>query len=85
MPISVTGTIIFMDGSKLSLRWPRQAGTEATTIAASIKRALEADRILAEVDGNLFVIPIRNVKYIQVTPAPEKLPGGILLGAKIVS
>ncbi len=81
----VTGTIHFMDGSKLSLQWPRQAGSDPQTITANIKKALEVDRILAEVGGTLLVIPMRNIKYIQITPAPEKLPGGILRGVQIAS
>jgi hypothetical protein len=81
----VTGTIFFMDGSKVSLRWPRQAGTDPQAIAANIKKALEADRIVAEVGGSLLLIPLRNIKYIQITPTPEKLPAGVLRGAQIVS
>jgi hypothetical protein len=84
MAVQVTGVIFFVDGSKIILKWPRQAGPDPSTVASKIKSALEADRIMAEVDGSLFVIPTRNIKYIQITPAPEKLPGNVLLGAKIV-
>jgi hypothetical protein len=85
MAQQVAGTIFFMDGTKVSLRWPRQAGNDPSTVAANVKKALEADRILAEVDGSLLLIPIRNIKYIQITPSPEKLPAGVLRGARIVS
>ncbi len=78
----VTGTVHFMDGTHLKLQWPRQAGTDAAVVAANIKKALEADRILAEVDGNLMVIPVRNVKYVQITPSPQRLPVGVLRGAQ---
>jgi hypothetical protein len=81
----VTGTIFFMDGSKVTLQWPRQAGTDPQAIASNVKKALEADRIVAEVGGSLLVIPVRNIKYIQITPPPEKLPAGVLRGAEIVS
>jgi len=43
MAQEVTGTIHFMDGSKISLRWPRQAGTGAQIIAANVRKALEAE------------------------------------------
>ena len=85
MAQQVTGTIFFMDGSKVSLRWPRQAGTEPTVVAANVRKALEADRILAEIGGTLLLIPIRNIKYIQITPSPDKLPAGVLRGAQLVS
>jgi len=84
MPQPVTGTIHFMDGTKLSLRWPRQAGTGAI-MASNIAKALEANRILAEVGDSLLLIPVCNVKYIQVTPSPQKLPLGVLQGVEIVS
>ena len=85
MAQEVTGTIHFMDGSKVSLRWPRQAGTGSQIIALNVKKALEADRILVEVDGTLLLVPLRNVKYIQITPSPKELPAGVLRGAQIVS
>jgi hypothetical protein len=80
MAQEVTGTIHFMDGSKISLRWPRQAGTGAQIIALNVKKALEADRILVEIDGTLLLIPLRNVKYIQITPSPKEF-AGVLRGA----
>lgn len=38
--------IRFMDGSKISVRYPKQAGNDPTTIVANVKKALEADRIV---------------------------------------
>jgi len=83
MKETVYGTVHFLDGTKLTLRWPRQAGRDPAEIAASVKKALEADRIIAEVEGRLFIIPIGNVKYVEVSPSPEKLPKGVLLGAEV--
>ncbi len=80
----VYATIYFMDKSHLSLRWPRQAGSNQIEIAATVKKALEADRIIAEVAGSLLIIPVRNIKYIKVSPAPPRLPKGILLGAEVM-
>jgi hypothetical protein len=74
-----------MDKTSISLNWPRQAGNDHVEIATTVKKALEADRILAEVDGSLLIIPVRNIKYIKVSPSPPKLPKGVLLGAEIVS
>jgi len=85
MAQEVTGTIHFMDSSKVSLRWPRQAGTGAQIIAANVKKALEADRMIVEVDGTRLMISLRNVKYNQLTPSPKELPAGVLRGAQIVN
>jgi hypothetical protein len=83
--VEVTGTIFFMDGTKMSLRWPRQAGNDPSTIAKNIREALEADKLMLEVGDHLMVIPMRNVKYFQITPPPEKLPHGVVRGAHILS
>ena len=77
----VQGVIHFMDGSKIVLKWPAQTGDDPVTVAANIRKELEAERIMAEVGGSLLVIPVRNIKYVQVTPAPEKLPREVLRGA----
>ena len=76
--------IRFMDGSKITLRYPKQAGNDPATIVANVRKALEADRILVEVDGALLFIPLNNVKYIQVTPAPDVLPPNVLRNARMV-
>jgi hypothetical protein len=31
--------------------------------------------VMFEADGTLLLIPFENVKYIQLSPAPEKVPG----------
>ncbi len=80
---TVTLLIRFMDGSKISLRYPKQAGNDPATIAANVRKALATDRIIVEVDGNLLFIPLSSVKYFQVLPAPESLPVGVLRGARL--
>jgi hypothetical protein len=74
----------FMDGTKLLVRYPRQAGHDPATIAATVKRAIDADKVVVEVDGDLLIIPTRNVKYFQLSPAPEHLPSGVIRQGKIV-
>jgi hypothetical protein len=84
MQRTVTAAIHFMDKTRILLRYPKQAGNDTATIVANVKRALEADKLLVEVDDHLIVIPMRNVKYIQITPKPDALPSGVLRGAKLV-
>ena len=76
--------IRFMDGSKITVRYPKQAGNDPATIVANVRKALEADRILVEVDGNLLFIPLGNVKYLQIIPAPDVLPSTTLRNARLV-
>jgi len=70
-------TIHFIDGSKLSATFPQQSDT-FSQIASRVKKALDANQLAIEIDGELFVIPMNNVKYLQVNPAPEKLPDSVI-------
>ena len=79
----VSLTVFFMDGTKASFRYPKQSGSDPATIASNVKRAIDADKLLLEVDGQLLIIPVRNVKYIQVSPAPAHLPSGVLRNARV--
>jgi hypothetical protein len=78
-------TVHFMDGTKLSVRYPRLTGLDASSIAAAVKRALDAEKIVVEIDGDLLVIPMRNVKYFHLTPAPDHIPQGVIRGGRLMS
>jgi hypothetical protein len=84
MAKTVKAVVFFMDGTRIVLSYPQQAGTTPATIIASVKKALEADKLVVEVDDSLMVVPMRNIKYIQITPKPDALPSGVLRGAKVI-
>ena len=73
----------FLDNSKLKLSWPKQGSKDPQIFATQLKKSLEADRFIAEVEGQLMVIPMRNVKYLIVSPAPRALPQGIVRSARL--
>jgi hypothetical protein len=76
------GMIIhFTDGTKKTLEFPQQLAEGDANAAAKIKEALEARHLTLEAEGALIVIPLENVKYLQVYPAPKKLPSGVIKGA----
>ena len=70
-------TIHFTDGSKLSVTFPQQTA-DFNQIASRVQKALDSNQLAIEIDGELFVIPMSNVKYLQVNPAPEKLPDSVI-------
>jgi hypothetical protein len=70
-------TIHFTDASKLSITFPQQTG-DFNQIASRVQKALDANQLAIEIEGELFVIPMNNVKYLQVNPAPEKLPDTVI-------
>jgi len=67
-------SIFFNDGSKLTLDFPKQSPNDA---AAQMKfeDVLKKRYVMFEADGALMLIPFENVKYIQLYPAPDKVPG----------
>jgi hypothetical protein len=83
MSESVRMTVFFLDGTKVSYVYPRQSGSDQAAIVNTVKKAIDAERLVLEVDGDLVVIPIRSVKYVQVSPAPPHLPSGILRRARL--
>ena len=76
-------TVFFLDGTTASFVYPRQSGKDQAAIVNTVKKAIDAERLVLEVDGDLVVIPIRSVKYVQVSPAPPHLPSGILRRARM--
>ena len=50
-----------------------------------MRKAIEQDRFVFEADGDLLLIPVQNIKYLQITPLPQPLPKDIVIrGASIV-
>ena len=84
MSTLATLTVFFLDGTNVLFRYPRQAGTDPATIAATVKRAIDAEKLVLEADGDLLVIPMKSVKYVQVSPAPAHLPAGVLRQARVI-
>ena len=77
-------TIHFMDGSKIVFKYPKITDKEAATIASKVKKAIDQDKIVVKTFDSLLVLPVANIKYIQVTPPPDALPAGVLQNAEIV-
>ena len=45
-------------------------------------RAFDLLLVLMEADGALVVMPIESIKFLQITPAPNKLPTYAIKGVK---
>jgi hypothetical protein len=73
--------IHFNDGSKKLVEFPQQIVDSDATMAARLKEALEARHLVLEAEGALIVIPFENIRYLQVYPAPKKLPSYAIKGA----
>jgi hypothetical protein len=76
-------TIHFTDGSKLSVTFPKQTDM-LYKIMSGVEKALDADKLAIEIDGELFVVPMNNIKYLQVNPVPEKTPETVIRGGSLI-
>lgn len=77
-------TLYFLDGSDMSIAFPKQEGNPLL-LAKRIQAALDADQIALETDGELIMIPKSSIKYMTVSPLPDELPETVILGASVVT
>ena len=75
-------TIFFTDGSDLSLTFPEQGGNPHL-LAKRVQAALESQQMAFEIDNELLVVPMHNVKYLQMSPSPDMLPESVIVGAVV--
>jgi hypothetical protein len=85
MSVQVGMTVFFLDGTSMSFSYPQQSGRDQAAIVGTVKKAIDSERLVIEVAGDLLVIPMRSVKYVQVSPAPPHLPSGVLRKAQLRS
>ncbi len=75
--------IQFMDGTKAVYDIPKQVD-DVNAISTRMKKLLDMQYLVIEVEGAMKFYPIANIKSIQVYPLPEKLPEFVIQGAKLV-
>jgi hypothetical protein len=79
---TVRCTISFLDGTQLKLVWEKQK--EAALRSASlIEKVLNSESFAVELEGRLVIVPIQNIRTMEVSPAPEKLPQMVVRGARL--
>jgi hypothetical protein len=79
---TVTLLIRFMDGSKITLRYPKQAGNDQPRSRRMSGRRSKPIGSSSRWTAISF-IPLSSVKYFQVLTAPDSLPEGVLRGARM--
>jgi hypothetical protein len=81
-----TGTMVirFVDGTEEVLEFALPPQDDANLVAR-IQESLNAQHLIVEVAGKMVVYPFHNIKAIEVSPLPEKLPRVALRKARLVS
>ena len=75
-------TIYFMDGSKMAVTFPKQVKSEEI-VSVRLEQMLDKPALMIEADGALLMLPFSNIKYLQVYPAPSRLPDYVLKDAAV--
>ena len=76
-------TVTYADGSEQKFEITQQK--EEFTLARHIDDMLKQNQLVLEIEDRVIVIPIQNIKRLEVTPAPSKLPGYAIRNARLVS
>lgn len=86
MSDQVNGTIEFIDGTSLKLVWGRAEVGDPATFMSRVKKAVEKDRFMFEIGGDLMIIPVQSIKHIRLSPSPQAMPKDMMIpGASIIS
>lgn len=76
-------TISFMDGEQLKMSWERNEDAVVTS-GAIMDKILSNESLAVELEGRLVLIPLQNVRTVEILPAPDKLPQTVIRGAKLI-
>jgi hypothetical protein len=49
-----------------------------------LEKILANESLAVEVEGRLMIIPVNNIKTMEVSPAPDKLPAVVIRNARMV-
>ena len=81
--VYVLCTISFIDGTQLKLEWTRPKEQDPR-LSEMIEKVLANKSFAVEIEGRLVIIPVHNIKTIEVSPSPDNLPVMVVSGAKMV-
>lgn len=76
--------IHFNNGTKMEVSFPTQIKNSTTAVMEGMKKVLEGDKLVIEVEGRLVVIPWTSIKHVELTPIPSAVPFGCIKGARII-
>ncbi len=75
-------SIHFTDGTDMNFEFPIQ-GDDRSKLGTEILKTMSENNLILDVEGVMYSFPYVNIKYLRVSPCPEKLPRTAILGAQI--
>ena len=73
----------FTDGTQLVVEWPFWSPEEAPELESALHKAIASPQCSVQVGGNLMVIQMANVNYVEIIPAPARLPSEVIRNGKV--
>jgi hypothetical protein len=73
----------FVDGTQLILEWTGQSPESSVEMESAVQSAIASPQFAAQVGENLVVIQMANVNYVEIIPAPDNLPQGVMRHARV--
>ena len=81
-----TLTIRFIDGTEETFEYAPAEGQEKYkySFVGLMKEALNANHLILEMAESVRIMPFQNIKSIEITPGPERVPEYAVKNVKIV-
>lgn len=77
-------TIHFTNDTEMRFDFKSQ-DVDPAIIGAVVEKITESNKLILEVEGVMYMFPYANIKYIRVSPCPEKLPETAIKGVHIAA
>ena len=78
--------IHFNNGTRMEVAFPTQIKNSLGALVETIKKVMEADKLVIQTDQQVIVVPWSSVKYVEASGVTgTALPLGAIKGARIVS
>ena len=71
-------TINFVDGESMRFIYEPARLDEPSSIGQAIQEMSKTNNLIFQIEGKLVIIPMNNVRSIEVSPSPKNLPRSII-------
>jgi hypothetical protein len=83
MSQTVTMRIQYTDGTEQQFEWDAQPeGTESANMVSHLQKMLHEENVLLDMGDKLVILQRQNIKTIEITPVPSKLPSTTIHGVR---
>ena len=70
--------INFVDGESMRFTYEPVHPDEAMSIGRAIKEMSQNNNLIFHIESKLVIIPMNNVRSIEISPSPKNLPRSII-------